>query len=239
MQKIFQTVVAIALFSSTAFAQKTFNDANAEKRTVGSFHGIEVGTGIELMLTEGKLEEVAVSADKVEHRDKIVTKVENGVLKIFYDYKIGAINKSKEAKKLKAYVSYKSLDKLSATTGANVKIDGVLKSSSLDMKVNTGAIVKGKVDINKLEVSQSTGSIITLSGTVGNLEIDGSTGSQFAGLDMVTSNCDVRVSTGAIISVNANKELQVKANTGGVVKYKGNASITEIKKSTGGAVSKI
>ena len=35
-------------------------------------------TGIKLMLSEGNTEEVAVSADKPEYRDKIVTKVENG-----------------------------------------------------------------------------------------------------------------------------------------------------------------
>jgi hypothetical protein len=35
------------------------------------------------------------------------------------------------------------------------------------------------------------------------------------------------------------KELNVKANTGGYVKYKGNAGIREVKTNTGGTVSKI
>ncbi len=239
MQKIIYTLLTIALLSTTSFSQKTINDANVEKRTVSSFHGIEVGTGIELMLSEGKSEEVAVSADKVEHRDKIVTKVENGILKIHYDIKSGAVNKTKEIKNLKAYVSFRSIDKLHATTGAEVKIDGVLKSQKLELKANTGALVKGKVDIDALEVSQSTGSKIILSGSANKLEIDGSTGSKFSGLEMNTSNCSVKVSTGAIITVNADKDLQVKANTGGVVKYKGNATISDIKKNTGGTVSKI
>jgi hypothetical protein len=239
MQKVIYSLFTIALLSTTAFSQKTINDVNVEKRAVSSFHGIDVATGIQLILTQGSTEELAVSADKTEHRDKIVSKVENGMLKIYYETKTGAVNKTKETKNLKAYVSYKSLDKLFATTGASVKIEGVLKSISLDLKANTGALVNGKVDIENLEVSQNTGSKITLSGSAGKLEIDGSTGSKFAGLDMATSNCEIKVSTGAIISVNANKALQVKANTGGVVKYKGNASTTEIKKSTGGTVSKI
>ena len=68
-----------------AVAQKTINDPNVEKRTVSSFHGIDVGTGIELMLTEGSTEALAVSAAKTEFRDKIATQVENGVLKIYGD----------------------------------------------------------------------------------------------------------------------------------------------------------
>ena len=100
---------------------------------MSSFHGIEVATGIELILTEGSTEEVAVSAATSEFRDKIVTKVENGILKIYYENKLGAINTKKENKKLKAYVSYKTLDRLNANTGAEVEIKGTLKASSMKM----------------------------------------------------------------------------------------------------------
>ena len=239
MKKLFLSFFAVAIAATAVLAQKTINDPNAEKRTVSSFHGIEVGTGIELNLTEGNTEEVAVSASTTEFRDKIVTTVENGILKIQYETKMGSINKKKENKDLKAYVSYKTLNLLHATTGAEVKINGVLKSSSLDMKANTGALVDGEVDIADLKVSQNTGSKITLSGKAEKLDIDGDTGSKFKGEEMSTSNCNVTVSTGAIVSVKAEKELQAKANTGGVIKYKGNASIKEIKTNTGGSVTRI
>ncbi len=239
MKKLLLSFLVIAITCTAVFAQKTINDLNAEKRTVSSFHGIEVGTGIELIIIEGNMEELAVSAATVELRDKIVTKVENGILKIHYENKIGSINKIKESKSLKAYVSYKTLDQLQVTTGAEVKINGVLKASSLDMKVNTGALVNGEVDINTLKVSQNTGSKITLTGKADKLDIDGDTGSKFKGDEMSTSDCNVTVSTGAIVSVRAEKELQVKANTGGSVKYKGNATIRGIKTHTGGSVTKI
>jgi len=238
MQKLCLSFFAL-VFSFSLMAQKTINDPNAEKRTVGSFHGIEVGTGIELTLTQGNTEEVAVSAAKTEHRDRIVTKVEKGILKIHYDSKMGAVNKKKESKNLKAYVSFKTLDLLNANTGADVDIVGSIKSNSLDINANTGALIDGEVDVTTLKVSQNTGSKINLSGRASNLTVDGDTGSKFKGEDMTTSNCNVTVSTGAIVSVKAEKELQVKANTGGVVRYKGNASIKEIKTNTGGTVSKI
>ena len=239
MKKIVFSLLMLSLSGSLLYAQKTINDPTAEQRNVNGYHGIEVGTGIELLLTAGNTEQVAVSAATTEFRNKIVTKVENGILKIYYDSKLGSVNKTKENKDLKAYVSYKNLDMLDANTGAEVKMDGVLKSASLDLKANTGAQVNGEVSVGSLKVSQNTGSRVALSGKADKLELDGSTGSRFKGEDMNTSNCSVSVSTGAIVSVLAEKELQVKANTGGSVKYKGSPSVREIKTSTGGSVSKI
>jgi len=238
MKKFLLSFVLIAT-TVAGIAQKTINDPNAEVRTVSGFHGIEVSTGIELTLTEGSSEAVAVSADKTEFRDKIVTRVENGILKIYYETKMGAINKKNESKNLKAYVSYKSLDILNVNTGAEVEIVGVLNSSSLKLKANTGGLVKGKVSIAALDVDQNTGSKITLTGKAEKLEVTGDTGSKFFGEDLETNNCTVRVSTGAGIFITVQKELNVKANTGGYVKYKGDAGIREIKTNTGGQVSKI
>ena len=239
MKKLFSSLLLIAFTGLTVFAQKTVNDPNAEKRTVGSFHGIDVATGIELTLTKSNAEEVAVSASTTEFRGRIMTRVENGILKIYYETKTGSINKKNETKSLKAWVSYKMLDKLYATTGAEVKIEGVLEAGSLDMKANTGAEIEGKVDAGTLKLDQNTGSKVTLSGKAGKLEVEGSTGSKFTGEELSTTSCDVRVSTGARITVNAEKELQVKASTGGTVKYKGGAGIREIRTNTGGTVSKI
>lgn len=218
---------------------QTVNDLNAEKRTVGSFHGIDVGTGIELLLTQGTTEEVAVSASKPEFRERIITRIENGILKIYYDSKTGAINKTKENKELKAYVSCKTLDRLHANTGAEVTISGVLQSASLDMEANTGAIIHGQVDLGTLKLDQNTGSKVTLSGKTDRIEAEGSTGSKFTGEDMNTSTCKVEVSTGARFSIHAEKELQAKASTGAVIKYKGAAGIKTVKTNTGGSVSRI
>lgn len=239
MKKTFLFILLFTGLFSTSFAQKTINDPNAEKRSVGTFHGIDVATGIELTLTKGTTEEVAVSASGVEFRDKIITEVVNGVLKIHYETKTGAINKRNENKELKAYVSYKSLDLLHVTTGADVKIEGVLEATKLDLKANTGGLVKGDINIGTLTVDQNTGSKVTLTGKVDKLEAEGDTGSKFMGEDLITTTCSVEMSTGAGIYISVDKELNVKANTGGYIKYKGNAGIREIKTNTGGTVSKI
>ena len=239
MKKTFLFLSLFVGLITTPFAQKTINDANAEKRTVGSFHGIDVATGIELTLTKGTTEEVAVSASETQFRDKIVTEVRNGILRIHYETKSGAINKKNESKRLKAYVSYKALDLLHVTTGAEANVEGVIEATTFELKANTGGVVKAEINIGTLTVDQNTGSKITLTGKVDKLEAEGDTGSKFMGENLTTNTCMVEMSTGAGIYISVEKELNVKADTGGYIKYKGNAGIREIKTNTGGYVSKI
>jgi Putative auto-transporter adhesin, head GIN domain len=238
MKKVCLPLLLVFAFYNL-LAQKTINDPNAEVRDVGSFHGISVATGIKLIMSEGATEQVLVSANKIEYREKIITRVEKGILKIYYENKFGAINDRKEKKELKAYVSYKMLDELDANTGAQVDIDGILKSTSVKMHVNTGAVIKGDVKIDDLSVDQNTGSVITLSGETVKLDVNGDTGSMFKGTDLKTDNCSVKISTGAGVYITVQKELYVKASTGGFVRYKGDAGIREIKSNTGGTVSRI
>lgn len=239
MKKIILSFLLISVFSNVSFSQKIINDANAEKRAVTSFHGIDVATGIILTLTKGNSEEVAVSASEAQYRDKIVTEVVNGILKIHYQTKTGAINRHNQTKGLRAYVSYTTIDILHVSTGAKVNIDGKLESPSLDLHASTGGLINGEINIGTLKVVQSTGSKITLNGKVGELVATGSTGSKFMGENLSTNSCKAEMNTGAGIYITVDKQLNVKANTGGYIKYKGNASISEVKLDTGGRVSKI
>jgi hypothetical protein len=244
MKKLLVCLLLASSFYSL-LAQKIINDPNVEKRSVSGFHGIDVATGIKLIITEGSSEEVAVSASKTEFRDKIVTEVQNGILRIYYDTKDGlikklkAINRNHESRDLKAYVSYKQLDKLDVNTGANLEINGTLSSASLDLHANTGGSMQGEINITTLTVGLNTGSKITLSGKADALDVDGDTGGKFFGEDLKTINCSAKASTGARIFITVEKELSAKAGTGGNIKYKGTGGIREVKTNTGGSVSRI
>jgi hypothetical protein len=240
MKKIVLSLLLVSGLVAMVNGQtKIFTDANAVKRTVSNFHGIEVATGITLILSQGNTEDVAISAANAEHRDRIVTRVENGILKIHYDTKTGAINKKNESKNLKAYVSCVKLDRLVVTTGAEVEIQDKISASELELSANTGGLVKGQVNASSLKVIQNTGSKITLSGAAGSLDAEGSTGSKFAGENFTTGTCSISVNTGAGVTIHVEKEMNAKASTGGYVKYKGTAGIREIKTNTGGSVSRI
>ncbi|HEV2355574.1 MAG TPA: DUF2807 domain-containing protein, partial [Puia sp.] len=80
-------LAALMLTAAVAMGQapKIINDPNAQKRPVTGFHGIEVSGGIDLYLSQGTEEAVAVSASDLEMRDHIVTSVQDGVLHIYLD----------------------------------------------------------------------------------------------------------------------------------------------------------
>ena len=231
--------VAVMLLTTTLIAQKQIDDANAEVRTVGSFHGIKVSNGITVYLTQGNSEMVAVSANEVEVRNKIITRVENGILKIYYDEDDWKFWKNFNNKKSRAYVSVKEIDKIQATSGSDVRVEGLLKAGSLRMDASSGASINGKLEASSLEVDQSSGSVITISGNIsGNLKVDGSRGSVFRGYDLTVENCEVETSSGAGVQVTVNKELKVQASSGGYIHYKGNALIRDVHTSSGGSVSR-
>jgi Putative auto-transporter adhesin, head GIN domain len=226
------------LFTTVLFAQKQINDANAEVRNVKNFHAIRVATGIDLILTQGSTEAVAVSAPNIEDRNRIITVVENGVLKIHYDYNFWRLLKERGNKRLKAYVSIINIDNLDIASGAVVNVDGSLKADHLGLDASSGGVFKGAVQVTSIVVDQSSGAIITISGSASSLKVDGSSGSVFHGYDLVVDNCNADMSSGSGASITINKELTAEASSGGHVSYKGNAVIRNIRTSSGGSINR-
>ena len=220
------------------FAQKTINDANAEKRTVSSFHAIEVSNGIDLYLSQGS-EAVAVSASETKFRDRIHVDVKDGVLKIWYENSSNFNISIKEIKKnLKAYVSYSSLDRLKANSGSDVNVDGTIQSNKLEIHLSSGSDFKGKVNTTDLEIEQSSGSDMNISGKTNSLKINASSGSDFEGFDLVSETCEVKASSGSDISITVNKQLDATSNSGADIRYKGNAEVKR-NKSIGSDIKKV
>ena len=235
--KNFFSLLLFAFFIIDASAQKTITDANAEKRSVSGFHAIEVGGGIDLYLSQEN-EAVAVSASSTEYRDKIMTEVENGVLKIWYEWKNSGLRIDWGNRKLKAYVSFKDIDRLQASGGSDVRVDGEMKIPKLEIKISGGSDFSGKVNLDALIVEASGGSDLAISGNTGRLTIDVSGGSDFKGYELATDICNVEASGGSDVFITVNKELSASASGGSDVYYKGSGLIRDIKTS-GSSIKKV
>lgn len=234
MKKIIFSVFVL-LLTMSAVAQKTIHDSNAEARNVSGFHAIEVSGGIDLYLTSGE-EAVAVSAKDKEVRDRIVTEVKDGVLKIYFDWKSG-LKLNFRGNSLKAYVSFKNLDKLSASGGSDVLLEGSVQSDKLAIHLSGGSDFKGKVEAGSLVINQSGGSDCNISGKVTDIKIDASGGSDFSGYDLATDNCVIQASGGSDVEITANKEFYAEASGASDVRWKGSAQVKGAKASGAGSVS--
>lgn len=235
MKKLF-SVLILLMIVSFGIAQKIMNDPNAEKRNAGGFHAIEVSGGIDLYLSQGN-EALAVSASKTEYRDRIKTEVVNGVLKIWFEWKNG-IRVDWNNRKLKAYVSFRSLDRLEASGGSDVNVDGTLKVSKLNVEISGGSDFSGKVDVPDLTVEATGGSDVTISGNTNRISIDASGGSDFNGYELSADICNIEASGGSDVYITVNKELSANASGGSDVFYKGKGLIRDIK-SSGSSIKKV
>jgi hypothetical protein len=233
-------IAFIMLISLKGFAQDRIevNDANAQKRTLTSgFSAITVSDGISLYLTQGNEESIAVSASEEKYMERFKTIVENGTLKIYYDNSgINWISSGK--RKLKAYVSFKSIDKIHASSGADVILKSTVSVNKLQCTLTSGSRFTGQVDIGEMEVSQNSGSEIEISGKTDKLQVDVSSGALFKGYDMAVDFCQAKASSGGGVRITVNKELNAKANSGGGIRYKGNAVVKDLSVDSGGVVKK-
>ena len=235
MKKLLFSLLVTGLIT-TASAQKTINDPNAEKRNVSGFHAIEVGGGIDLYLSQGE-EAVGVSASKNEYRARIKTEVKGGVLKIWYEWNSN-LRFDWSNHKLKAYVSFKDIDRLEGSGGSDISVDGSIKVAKLAMEVSGGSDFDGKVETGELNIQASGGSDVRISGKADRLTIDASGGSDFKGYDLASDICNVEASGGSDIQVTVNKELSANASGGSDVYYKGTGLIRDLKTS-GSSIKKV
>jgi Putative auto-transporter adhesin, head GIN domain len=235
MKKI-SLLLLFAVIVLAVSAQTVINDPNAEKRNVSGYHAISVSGGIDLYLSQGG-ESVAVSASDTKYRDRIKTEVKDGVLKIWYEHNNG-INIEWGNRKMKAYVSFKDLDKLTGSGGSDINAEGSIKVNTLSLIISGGSDFSGKVEANELKVGASGGSDVVISGVVKNLGITASGGSDFKGYELATDICNLEASGGSDVYVTINKELSANASGGSDVYYKGDAVIREMKSSGSSDIKK-
>jgi Putative auto-transporter adhesin, head GIN domain len=239
MKKLFAGIIAILASINIQAQDIKYNDPNAEVRNVSGFTGVSVASGIELVLTQGSSEAVAVSASSTEYRDRIKTEIKDGMLKIYYDAGSGKMNwNNKKNIRLKAYVSAITLKAITVSSGATLDIQGALKADDMALDLSSGSIFKGEINAKIMKVEQGSGAEAKLSGSAQDLAITVNSGGNFKGYNFVVNKCDARVSSGGSVEITVNAELDAKASSGGSVQYKGACAVKKNTSSGGAVVSK-
>ena len=227
----------IGLVAVTGLSAQQVNDPNAEIRLAKNYHGISVSSAFDVYLSQSNEEAVAVSASETKYRERIKVEVKDGILYVGYDSD-GKMGWGNSNKKLKVYISFKQIDKLTVSGACDVYISGTLKADNLSINQSGASDLKGKLDVNKLTVDLSGASDITVTGTATQLSIEASGASDFKGYDLNTDICNARASGASDIKITVNKELSAHASGASDVRYKGNGVIRDIKSSGASSVSK-
>lgn len=229
---------------------------NGEVRNVGQFSGLEVSTGINVVFKQENATNVKVFADS-DKLHNVITKVENGVLKIYIDNK-GA--KKMKFKNLSVNVSSPRMDHIKTSSGSNFTGVNSIKENNLRIDASSGSIVSGKfsvtntTDLNvssgsnvkanitsgKILVKSSSGSSAVLDGNADSGMFDVSSGAVCKAENLRVNVAEVESTSGSSASVNVKDRMRVRASSGGSVRYKGNPKIdSDVSKTSGGSLSSI
>ena len=230
-------MLLMVLFISAGIYAQLVNDPNAEVRQAKGYNGINVSSSFDVYLSQSNEEAVAVSAADSKYRERIKVEVKDGILYISYNSE-SKMSWGSSNKKLKAYISFKQIDKLNVSGACDVYISGILKAENLSIHQSGASDIKGKLEVNKLTVNLSGASDITITGTTIQLSIEASGASDFKGFDLVSDICDARASGASDIKITVNKELSAHASGASDVRYKGNGVIRDIKSSGASSISK-
>jgi len=235
-------LVAVAVFSMTACnfdfdLNQTSGSGNVEteeRSVTADFDKVHGSAGIDVYLTEGDENKIVVEADDNLH-DLITTEIKNGKLKI------GVTNGRNigRAKAKKVHVTYKSLSAITASSGADVIGNSVVKSESLTLASSSGADLEVDIIAQEVYADVSSGADLKIAGRALKLVAEASSGSDLKARELEVKVCKASASSGADITVNVLDEIDGRASSGGDIKYYGNPTAVKTKDGASGSVRKM
>jgi hypothetical protein len=221
--------------AQTDAAATTAATANGPQvRPLEKFRAINVGTGIELVLTGGHAQQVEVSGTTLDQREHILTKVSDGVLNVHYDNPdAGNSKKDRQQRKLRVVVTADQLTALAASSGAAVTASGPFAASDFQFDISSGAAVRADINVGVLIVRQNGGSVIDLTGQAPRFDLKITSGSVFNGDKLLTNRSQIDASSGSIAKLAVKEVLLAEASGGSSIKYYGAPEVT--KNASGGS----
>lgn len=218
-------VIFLLFVSCMVMAQETVT------RKVGSFKGIKVSEGIDVYLKKGDKESIRLEVSGIDP-ERVITEVSGDYLKIHLE------DGNYKNKTVKAYVTYVSLERLSASSAASIFAEGVIKARLLYLNASSAGSIDIQIEVDELDAGASSAGEIALKGTAARASLDASSAGEVAAYDLSAGKVDARASSGGSIKVTANESLEAHASSGGDVRYRGNPSKSNTNSSSGGSVKR-
>jgi hypothetical protein len=219
-------VLLLVAFAVPVLAQET------QQRNVESFSGVKVAEGIDVYLKKGDKESVRVEVTGTK-AENIITEVSGSYLKVHM-----ASGNFRGRIQAKVYVTYVSIDKLSASSAGNIFGEDIIRGKEMEIQCSSAGNIEVSLDFESVEVSASSAGQVELQGKARTLEADASSAAQIDAYDLQAEQVDAEASSGASMKVNVQSSLSANASSGGSIRYRGNPGKSITNSSSGGSVKK-
>jgi len=236
--KIITALAAIIMLSSCNFdsiigqVHGNGNVETEERMVTENFSEVKGSAGLDVYLTEGSENKIVVEADE-NILEIIETDITNGRLYLTTRQNIG------RAKSKKVHVTYKKINEIYASSGADVIVSSVVKSEKIILDASSGSDIEVEVFAKEVFAETSSGADIHVTGKATLLMASSSSGSEINAKELIVINCNADASSGANIIVNVKEKLSTEATSGGNIKYYGNPTAVSNDESRSGNVKKM
>lgn len=237
-------------------SDNTSSYLNGDNRNVSKFSKIDASVGVNVTFKQENTRSVKViaDADKLQY---VITKVEDGVLKIYVDNR-GIRNL--RFKNLNVNVSAPNINAIKTSSGSVFTAVNPIRESSLAIEAESGSVIKGTFNVDqatsvavnsgsvldvdlktpKLALDISSGASINLSGEADSAVIDISSGASCKADDLKITTAVVESTSGASLSILVTDKLKVSVSSGADVKLRGNPELdAKVDKISGGSLRQI
>ncbi|MDT3404223.1 head GIN domain-containing protein [Mucilaginibacter terrae] len=227
---------ATQTFAKPAITVKAYH-TDEQDRKLSGFSSVSVSGSFDVYLTQGSIESVKVEAD-ADEIDKIVTEVDNGVLKIYTKRTTGLTWNWGGNKKRIVRVVAKDLHKIGLSGSGDVFFTDGFRTQDMVVSLSGSGDIKGKLDVKKLDVSIVGSGDISLSGRAETSAVKVSGSGDYKGSSLTTVSTSVRVVGSGDASVNVSGKLDASVAGSGDIRYTGGVKQISTSKAGSGDIHK-
>jgi hypothetical protein len=199
-------------------------------RSVSGFNGVKVSTGIDVYLSQGDKESVAVEADENLH-EYIMTEVKDGILYIYTDN----IN-IRHAERERVYVTIKNVTSIRTTSAGDIFGETPIKCDDIEISSSSAGNIKLELYAKKVNLDISSAGDIKLNGECEILKADLSSAGDLNAFDFKVKEADVSVSSAGSADIYSTEKLTARASSAGDINYKGNPKSVDAHASSAGGI---
>ena len=200
----------------------------SQDRNVGSFTRVETSGSMKIILKQGPVNSVKITAD-----DNILKEIETNVSgnKLYIDLEKNFCNSGP----ITVYITSKDYEGVSASGAVEVLSDGKLNLNDFELDLSGSSKVDLDLNAANVKTSSSGASEIFLKGQAGSHELDLSGSTSVEALDFVVGRYRIESSGASNSRINVLNELNLSSSGSSDVEYRGNPS--NIKNDESGASS--
>ena len=198
------------------------NDPNIAKRETSSFNAVVVRGPFKVYFSEGKENEVAVSAKSASVRDHIVTRVVDNEL--FVELDKGWASWLGQSPDFRVYLSAPSLKSVKASGAVDFLVADILQTNQLALTFSGASDFTGKLDCKELRLVFTGASDMEAMGNAVSLDADFTGASKMSAAALKTVHANLNATGASSLRISVSGDLKANATGASSITYYGNPS---------------